>query len=62
MFETQQAIDNLNELVKSLLDLEDVGYLTATDTDECIEYLRKITEITGVDMNFDIFLDDEEET
>ena len=57
---TEEAVSNVSELVKSLLDMEDCGSITVEDTDECIYYLRKISEITGLEVDFDIFLDDEE--
>lgn len=58
---TEEAIISVSDLVKSLLDMEDSGSITVEDTDECIYYLRKISEITGLEVDFDIFLDDEEE-
>ena len=58
---TEEAVTNVSDLVKSLLDMEDSGSITVEDTDECIYYLRKISEITGLEVDFDIFLDDEEE-
>ena len=57
---TEEAVTNVSDLVKSLLDMEDSGSITVEDTDECIYYLRKISEITGLEVDFDIFLDDEE--
>jgi hypothetical protein len=59
---TEEAVTSVNDLVKSLLDMEDSGSITVEDTDECIYYLRKISEITGLEVDFDIFIDDEEET
>ena len=58
---TEEAVTSVSDLVKSLLDMEDSGSITVEDTDECIYYLRKISEITGLEVDFDIFLDDEEE-
>jgi hypothetical protein len=58
---TEEAVTSVNDLVKSLLDMEDSGSITVEDTDECIYYLRKISEITGLEVDFDIFLSDEEE-
>lgn len=58
---TEEAVTNVSDLVKSLLDMEDSGSITVEDTDECIYYLRKISEITGLSVDFDIFLDNEEE-
>lgn len=58
---TEEAVFNVSELVKSLLDMEDSGSITIEDTDECIYYLRKISEITGLPVDFNIFLDDEQE-
>jgi hypothetical protein len=57
---TEEAVTSVSDLVKSLLDMEDSGSITVEDTDECIYYLRKISEITGLEVDFDIFLDDEE--
>jgi len=57
---TEEAVISVSDLVKSLLDMEDSGSITVEDTDECIYYLRKISEITGLEVDFDIFLDDEE--
>jgi len=58
---SEVAVDSVSELVKTLLDMEDTGSITVEDTDECIYYLRKISEITGLQVDFNIFLDDEEE-
>jgi hypothetical protein len=58
---TEEAVTSVSDLVKSLLDMEDSGSITVEDTDECIYYLRKISEITGLEVDFDIFLSDEEE-
>jgi hypothetical protein len=57
---SEEAVMSVNELVKSLLDMEDSGSISVEDTDECIYYLRKISEITGLEVDFDIFLSDEE--
>lgn len=57
---TEEAVGNVSDLVRSLLDMEDSGSITVEDTDECIYYLRKISEITGLEVDFDIFLSDEE--
>lgn len=57
---TEEAVSNVSDLVRSLLDMEDSGSITVEDTDECIYYLRKISEITGLEVDFDIFLSDEE--
>lgn len=58
---SEVAVDSVSELVKTLLDMEDTGSITIEDTDECIYYLRKISEITGLEVDFNIFLEDEEE-
>jgi len=57
---SEEAVVSVNELVKCLLDMEDSGFISVEDTDECISYLRKISEITELEVDFDIFLSDEE--
>lgn len=57
---TEEAVGSVSDLVRSLLDMEDSGSISVEDTDECIYYLRKISEITGLEVDFDIFLSDEE--
>lgn len=55
----EEATVNVTELVKSILDLEDAGDINEDDTDECIYYLRKISAITGLEIDFDIFQNEE---
>ena len=55
----EEATENVSELVKAILDLEDAGDITDDDVNECIYYLRKISAITGLEVDFDIFNDDD---
>jgi len=55
---SEVAVDSVSELVKTLLDMEDRGDITDDDVDECVYYLQKISEITGLEVDFNIFNDE----
>lgn len=57
-----QAIEGVETLIKSVIRMENTGSLSDEDTDECLYYLQKITEITGVEVDFYSLCEDEEET
>jgi hypothetical protein len=47
--ETSQTIE---QLIKSLLDMEECGDLTDEDVDECVYYLQKVTDIAGIEVDY----------
>ena len=49
---TEQTTEKVQTLLESLLQLENTGEISDEDVDECIYYLQKITEITGVEIDF----------
>lgn len=55
--ETSQTVE---ELIKSLLNMEECGDLTDEDVDECVYYLQKITDIAGLEVNYDDLMNDHE--
>lgn len=55
-FVTEQqevTTESITSIVDALLSMEDDGIMNDEDVDECIYYLQKITELTGVEVNFD---------
>ena len=55
--ETSQTVE---ELIKSLLNMEECGDLTDEDVDECVYYLQKIADIAGLEVNYDDLMNDHE--
>lgn len=51
------TVERVGDLVKSILCLENTGSITDDDANECFYYLRKISEITGVSVDFNEFND-----
>ena len=49
---TEQTTEKVQTLIESLLELENMGEISDEDVDECIYYLQKVTEITGLDIDF----------
>lgn len=54
----EKTIETLEGLVNSILEMEQLGDITNDDLDECLYYLRKVSEITGVDIKYDDYLDE----
>ena len=49
---TEQTTEKVQTLIESLLELETMGEISDEDVDECIYYLQKVTEITGLEVDF----------
>lgn len=49
---TEQTTEKVQTLIESLLELENMGEISDEDADECIYYLQKVTEITGLEIDF----------
>lgn len=49
---TEQTTEKVQTLIESLLELENMGEISDEDVDECIYYLQKVTEITGLEIDF----------
>lgn len=49
---TNQTSQTIEELIKSLLDMEECGELTDEDVDECVYYLQKVTDIAGIEVDY----------
>ena len=55
---SDSAVVSVTDLVESLIDMENNGDITDEDVDECIYYLQKIAEISGLEVDFNIFNDE----
>lgn len=55
----ENTTTNIEELISSLIDLENTGNISDEDTDECLYYLQKIVDITGASINFDEYYESE---
>ena len=49
---SRQTSQTIEELIKSLLDMEECGDLTDEDVDECVYYLQKVTDIAGIEVDY----------
>ena len=49
---SRQTSQTIEELIKSLLDMEECGELTDEDVDECVYYLQKVTDIAGIEVDY----------
>ena len=49
---SRQTSQTVEELIKSLLDMEECGELTDEDVDECVYYLQKVTDIAGIEVDY----------
>lgn len=51
--QTEQTSESIETLIDSIIEMENVGDLSGDDIQECIYYLKKISHITGADIDFD---------
>ena len=49
---SRQTSQTIEELIKSLLDMEECGDLTDEDVDECVYYLQKVKDIAGIEVDY----------
>jgi len=57
--EQENATLSLENLISSIIELENSGNITDEDTDECLNYLQRIVDITGASIDFDEYYDAE---
>ena len=57
--EQQNTAENLESLIDSIIELENIGNLNDEEVDECIYYLQKIADLTGTSINFDDYYEPE---
>ena len=57
--EKEATTESITSLVDVLLCMENEGAMNDEDVDECIYYLQKISELTGVGVNFDDYYEEE---
>ena len=48
----EKTAETVENLIDSLIEMEDMGSMSDEDVDECIYYLQKITEISGLNIDF----------
>jgi hypothetical protein len=51
--EEEKTTQTVEELAESLLEMENCGAITDRDVEECMYYLQKISDITGIEVDFD---------
>ena len=57
--EQENNTTNLENLIASIIELENSGDISDEDTDECFRYLQRIVDITGASIDFDEYYDSE---
>jgi hypothetical protein len=48
----EKTAETVENLIDSLIEMEDMGSMSDEDVDECIYYLQKISEISGLNIDF----------
>ena len=54
---SNQTSQTIEELVKSLIDMEECGEINNEDVDECVYYLQKVADIAGIEVDYDELMD-----
>ena len=57
--EKERTEESMENLISSIVELENTGSISDEDTDECLHYLQRIVEITGLSIDFDEYYDAE---
>ena len=57
--EQEKTTESIENLISSIVELEDTGSISDEDTDECLHYLQRIVEITGASIDFDEYYESE---
>lgn len=57
--EQENTTLSLENLISSIIELENSGNITDEDTDECLNYLQRIVNITGASIDFDEYYETE---
>lgn len=57
--EQENTALSLENLISSIIELENTGSISDEDTDECLHYLQRIVDITGASIDFDEYYETE---